>query len=195
MWPAIIAGAATLGGALLGHKGAKDQRETTIELANTQHQRAVKDLRAAGLNPMLAVHGGAPTPPIGNPVGEGVSSAMEARALMSTLKLQDMQTKATEQAAIASQAAAAKSYTDQNRTKTLQPIEVAMMEATIDEIKARTSSAQSQARLLAVDAELRRLLLPMARNTARMAETKFGELLPYFSGASAIRNVLPFLRR
>jgi len=67
VWPAVIGAAASIGGSLLGNssarKEAKKNRQWQEYMSNTAYQRAMKDMEAAGLNPMLAyMHGGASTP-------------------------------------------------------------------------------------------------------------------------------------
>lgn len=72
-WGALIGGAIGLAGSLLGgssaKKAAEQQRQWMEYMSSTAHQREVKDLRAAGLNPILSATGGA-----GAPVGSSAAA-------------------------------------------------------------------------------------------------------------------------
>ena len=104
-------GGSLLGGiatGLFGRSSAKQTNEQTEQLSSTAHQRATKDLRLAGLNPILSATGGmgsgASTPQLKDPgeamvkgVGTGASSALQAKRLtqeIKNLEAQEWNTKA-----------------------------------------------------------------------------------------------------
>lgn len=127
MWPALIAA----GGAALSYIGQQDANRTNAataryatdrsmedaqknrdfqaQMSNTAHQREMKDLEAAGLNPILSGTGGSgASSPAGStgsaqtyqavdPLGRAVTSAMEATKLGAELDNMNASRRLTEQ--------------------------------------------------------------------------------------------------
>ena len=98
MFPAMMAAGSTLVAGGLNYLGTSEQNELNKKMAreqmafqermsNTSYQRAMADMKKAGLNPMLAFsQGGASTPSgataqMQNAIGSGVSSALDARRM------------------------------------------------------------------------------------------------------------------
>lgn len=95
----LSAGAGLLGGILRNRSQiglANDQMDFQERMSSTAYQRAVKDMEAAGLNPMLAYQqGGASSPggampTIGNVGAEGVASAAQGAQIVNATTTNDL---------------------------------------------------------------------------------------------------------
>lgn len=176
----ISAGASLLGGQQANSAAAaqaQQQEAFQADMSGTSYQRAVVDMRKAGLNPMLAyTQGGASTPagamaPVQNVLGNAVNSALQASSVSSTVEQQSSQ-------AQLNKALAAKAVAD-------------------------TQLSLTSAKATAVNADLSSQDIPSARNAANLAKSWFGRhilpVLPHLnpfvnsasSAASSAAHYLP----
>lgn len=177
MWPAIIGAGAVIGSALLANKGQADANEESAHQAQlnrdfnsaeaaksrewqqnmrqTQYQTAVSDLKAAGLNPMLAYQqggSGTPTgatasnqsmPQIGNKMTAALNASAQAAQIMN-IKAQTEKTEADTAVSMATakQVEAQTALTTSSTTNVQQ--QTTNLQVQIDQIKENIAYTREQ---------------------------------------------------
>lgn len=225
--PFIPIGSALISG-LFGSSGQRSANEANValgreqmkfqeEMSGTAYRRAVADMRAAGLNPMLAYSQGGASAPVGsmpqvqNVAGAGVSSAVQGLSLVGTLQqvLQseaqigqiEAQTKRIEAETLEKEvysgkgAAELKSleaeakYADLLREEDVRKRRAeARVKTTEAELVKDTFSADVARRR--AESELTRLAVPQAKAGAELFSSELGEKVPWLKPLLQILQVI-----
>jgi len=154
VWPAIIGAAAAIGGGILGNKAqagqAQDNRDFQADQYSRRYQITMADMKAAGLNPMLAYSQGVGSSPAGSMGNMGDFGGGEAGSIIAQA---GMRKSAAKQADTAStqNISTAKNLDQDTKLKKTQERET---QAKISKIKGETAATFQQAMLYGSQTEL-----------------------------------------
>lgn len=156
----LISGALSFIGGERANKAQADRSREAMafeeRMSSTAYQRATADMRAAGINPMLAIQQGGASSPGGvmanmqDTISPAVSTAMQSRRLKEELKLIDQQRETL-------WAQGQKAWSDKY-----------VSDSVVDRVRAETQERAASAKLLEAE-------LPRAVNRAKVESTDIGK--------------------
>lgn len=156
MWSAVaaagLAGLSSLATNVFSAREADRNRRFQERMSSTAHQREVKDLRAAGINPILSARGSGSSTPSGavaqfeDSGGKAVSSALAAQMAHKQLALMDAQIEKTEAEAQATRVGITELETTRPGRLNLQALEIEMKSYSAEQLKQTLPVLIEQAR-------------------------------------------------
>jgi hypothetical protein len=184
--PLVQIGGSLLGGYLQNSSNqsiAANQQAFQAYQSATSYQRAVADMRKAGLNPLLAYQqGGASTPqgasiPAVDMIGGAVHSARASERLKADLKNLQEVNKQIQANTFKAKADAVKSMADVQNQTNMTNSNVALNNVLQAKAIADTSLSANSARTAAANAQIAEAEIPKFKNREEVEESGFGKAM------------------